>query len=326
MKNLVLNSLHSVGVTSLLRAAKKNRLTVLSLHRISDERNPFWDPIRPKTFDLLLKYVKKNYRVISLAELAQLNTVSSGKPYLILSFDDGYYDFYEHALPLLVKHGLPSNHNIVNECAERNMVVWTERLNVLFEHGMKNSMPIEIELSDRKLALSDFGNAWMPFYLETFKQLLNVPVDLREEVISDLENNLETKAERRMMNWDEIRDCSSQNVEIGSHTFSHDSLGTIADKASLEKQLLFSKEDIANKLGKPVDVLALPNGQTGKMADDVISNSDYKFVLYANDELNDLPMNGNLPLKISRINLVDEPFPHMALRMEQFHKMLRRYV
>lgn len=327
MKNLILNSLHTIGVSSLLRGRKKNQLTVLSLHRISNERNVFWNPIQPKTFNQLLTYVKKNYNVIGFEELEHIEGAKSTKPYLILSFDDGYYDFYEFALPLLVKHGLSSNHNIVNECANKNKIIWTQHLNVLFEHSIQNSIPLEIEFADRKTTLSDFGNSWMSFYLDTFKTLLNMPVSERESVMNQLQNAMGIDTSCRMMNWEEIRECNANGVEIGSHTFAHDSLGTIKDLGALEKEILTSKRETEKLLGKKVNVLALPNGQTGKQADAVISNSDYKFVLYVNDELNRMPISkDNNPIPISRVNMVDEPFPQMALRMEQFHKMLRRNV
>lgn len=327
MKNLVIHTLYAAGGTSVLRTRKKNQLTVLSLHRVSDERNSFWNPIKPKTFDQLLDYVKKNYRVIDFNDPDTIDSSSSGKPFLILSFDDGYYDFLEFALPLLVKHKLPSNHNIVNECAHRNMSIWTERLNHLFEYAMHLSVDIEVEILGKKQRLTDHGNSWMAFYLNTFKSLLNTEVEVREIVIQDLENKLQVSSSQRMMNWDEIRECNANRVQIGSHTYSHDSIGTIASIDTLRKEILGSKSDIEKELGgKSVTVLALPNGQTGTAADKVIHESDFKFVLYVNDELNQLPINRNGQTNISRINLVDEPFPQMALRIEQFHKLLRKYV
>ncbi|MFM1875603.1 MAG: hypothetical protein RL266_1340 [Bacteroidota bacterium] len=309
-----------------LRSSKRGRLTVLSLHRISDERNPFWNPIKPLTFDALLSYCKKNYQVIAFSQLACHDYSPKGKPILILSFDDGYYDFYEYALPLLVKHGLPANHNIVNECATNGMTIWTERLNLLFEEAMSQSLQLSIELPDKQIQLHDFSGSWTPFYLETFKCLLQTPNNERNKILKRLEETLGTKAFPRMMNWDEIRECQKNNVEIGSHTFSHDSLGTISDLLALHHEIVGSKKDIEKHLGNSVAVLALPNGQTGAAADEVIAGSDYDFVLYANEGLNQLRPSPEAPSKIARINLVDEPFPQMALRMEQFHNIVRRYV
>ena len=325
MKNQILNTLHAVGATSLLRARKKNQLTVLSIHRISDERNTFWNPIQPKTFDLLCQYVKKHYSVIGFDQINDLES-NSKRPYIILSFDDGYYDFYEFALPILVKHGLPSNHNIVNECANRNMTIWTERLNVLFEHTLQNNVDFTIDFGTKQTSVSMF-DGWMSFYLDTFKTLLDIPLQQRVNIIDSIQESLQVDSNRRMMNWEEIRECASNRTEIGSHTYSHDSIGTISDNGILNKEINESKAEIETKLGSAISVFALPNGQTGPAADKVISESDYKYVLYANDALNTIPLKkANGPIPINRINLVDEPFPQMALRTEMFHDLLRKYV
>ena len=300
---------------------------MLSLHRISDERNSFWNPIKPATFDKLLYYVKKNYTVIGFKDLENLASINSSRPYVILSFDDGYYDFYENALPLLIKHGLPCNHNFVNQCAENGRTIWTERLNILFDHHFKASTSLTIELDENKKSLSDFGGLWMPFYLETFKTLLNLPIDKREKALTQLEDKVDVDTSQRMMNWNEIKECANHNVEIGSHTYSHDALGTIADKSVLDKEILGSKSELESKLDLTVDILALPNGQTGKQAEEVIAKSGFKYILHVDDALNSTSISGKpAPIPISRINLVDEPFPQMALRIEQFHTKLRKYV
>lgn len=326
MKNQILNTLHAVGISSLFRSRKKNQLTVLSIHRISDERNAFWNPIKPKTFDLLCQYAKKYYNVIGFEQVGQIDQ-NSKKPYIILSFDDGYYDFYENALPILVKHGLPSNHNIVNECADKNMTIWTERLNLLFEYALQNNISLSINFEISNSSISDFNGDWMSFYLDTFKTLLNISLYKRTKIIDQIQNTLQVESTRRMMNWDEIRECASNRTEIGSHTYSHDSIGTITDKAALDREINQSKVEIESKIGSKISVFALPNGQTGPQADKVISQSDYKYVLYANDALNQLPLSTNSsPIPINRVNLVDEPFPQMALRTEMFHNLLRKYV
>jgi peptidoglycan/xylan/chitin deacetylase (PgdA/CDA1 family) len=328
LKDLLLNSAYHLGVASLLRHRKPGQLTVLSIHRISDERNAFWNPIRPAAFDRLLGYVKKNYHVTDFNGLENGNDQRNGKPLLILSFDDGYHDFYEHALPLLQKHGLVCNHNIVNDCANSGTVIWTHRLNLVFEHCSTNSVPLNIRLPSELMTLSDHGNNWMSFYLAAFRQMLNLPKNVRNNLLRALEQEHSIESECRMMNWGQIRECAANGVQIGSHTYSHDSLSTIGERSILEHEILASKTEMGKELGASVNVFALPNGQTGQLADEVIAGSGFGFVLYANDDLNPLPLpaGGSTPVKISRINLVDEPFPQIALRTEQFHTRLRAYV
>jgi len=325
LKNLLLNSAYHLGAASLLRKGKHLQLTVLSIHRISDERNIFWNPITPASFNRLLFYVKKHYNIIVFNDLQDAQ--QSKKPLLVLSFDDGYYDFYEFALPLLKKHQLSCNHNIVNDCANHGTTIWTQRLNVIFEHCIQHVVLPTIELKDEELRLEGFNNNWMEFYLTVFKKLLKEPKHFRTELLNKLENQLSINSSFRMMNWNEIRECAANGVEVGNHTYNHDALSTIADRKTLEHEIVTSKLEMEKELAQAVNVLALPNGQTSNLADEVISNSNHKFVLYVDNALNLLPFkteNDN-SVKISRINLVDEPFPQIALRTEQFHTKLRKY-
>lgn len=325
MKNLVLNTLHAVGLTSILRMKKANRLTVLSLHRISDERNFFWDPISPKAFDQLLGYVKCHYQVVTFSDLLDDTNLNGSKPLMILSFDDGYYDFYENALPLLTKHGLSANHNVVNACCEKGHVIWTERLNGVFQFAMQEKVDLAVEFPSQKIALRRFAGNWMQFYLATFKELLNQPLSPRLEVITNMEQQIDYRHKVKMMNWEEVKECSQNGVEIGSHTMNHDVISTLDDKAILKHELIDSKNDLEQKLDVPIQVLALPNGQVGKSAHEVFRESGYKFVLHVDDR--SMPIS-EINTKagysdISRINLINEPYPQMCLRSEQFHSIIR---
>src|SRR5258705_10541707 len=106
IKKIGLNIFNAVGGTRILRTQKKNKITVLNLPRITPEQDFFFKPITPAHFESLLKYVAKHYNVITIGEIHSLQTARERKqkPYLILSFDDGYYDFMEYALPLLIKY------------------------------------------------------------------------------------------------------------------------------------------------------------------------------------------------------------------------------
>lgn len=325
IRDNVFKLLYSLGVPTFLRFGKSNQLTILSLHRISPERDFFFDPIDPAVFDKLLGYVKSKYEVISFQELTEL-TKFPNKPLLILSFDDGYFDFYEYALPILKKHNLPSNHNIVNECASFNSLIWTQRLNYVFNYAKNNQLDLTVEVDAKMRKLSDFGNNWQVFYLQIFKQLLNLPRQARNEIIEGLENKHSVKAEYRMMNWEEIKDCSVNNVEIGSHTYSHDVLSTIEDPMLLIHEIEGSKKEIEEKIKKSVSIIALPNGQGTQNVNEVIRKSGFQYLLYVNDQTNKLQLNlgANQFQTLNRINLLNENYPEMVLRSELFHQKMRK--
>lgn len=67
--------------------------------------------IAPDRFAEQLEYLKANrYRVLRLSELAEFLDGHRPLPAraVVLTFDDGHLSFYQHAFPLLKKHGFPA--------------------------------------------------------------------------------------------------------------------------------------------------------------------------------------------------------------------------
>lgn len=309
-----------------LRLTKRGQITILSLHRISNERDFFFQPIKPDVFENLVKYISNHYRIISFDEIAdEMRKV--GKPLLMLSFDDGYYDFYEHALPILVKYKLPSNHNIVVECADNNAVIWTQRLNHVFNYCKNNNIELSFQTHNFDENIKSFANNWIGFYIKVFRFLLKLEKSERLSILREKENQYSTAAVCRMMNWQEIEECSRSGVEIGSHTYTHDSMPTITDDKILAFEIYESKIAIEKRLQKSVRIIALPNGQGFQKIDDFVCKSGFQYLLYVNDGINDLRKFTNPDLVVlDRINLIDESLPEMILRTELFQTKLRKYV
>ncbi|MFZ5892887.1 MAG: polysaccharide deacetylase family protein [Myxococcota bacterium] len=82
---------------------------ILMYHRVT--RLPKYDQltVTPERFDEQLTALKANYRVVSLAQA--LNELEGGPPQaptVVVTFDDGYRDNLEHALPILQRHNIPA--------------------------------------------------------------------------------------------------------------------------------------------------------------------------------------------------------------------------
>lgn len=85
------------------------RLSVLIFHRVLPQPDPlFPDEIDAARFDAILGWLRSWFNVLPLDEAAQrLKDGSLPARAAALSFDDGYADNHDIALPLLQKHGLP---------------------------------------------------------------------------------------------------------------------------------------------------------------------------------------------------------------------------
>ena len=124
-------TLHFFGPVSRLRKSQGLRIPILMYHSISDEPESghpyFWINSSPDRFAQHMKYLHNNdYQIIGLSQAVELirspgapsgpdmgaggrNSQQVPQPiqpkYVVLTFDDGYLDFYTRAFPVLQSYG-----------------------------------------------------------------------------------------------------------------------------------------------------------------------------------------------------------------------------
>lgn len=100
----------------------KDRVVVLTYHHISTK--PLSSiTIKPGRFEADLKMLKEdNFNVISLRDAIESISGNANLPpnAVVITFDDGYKSFYEHAYPLLKKYNMPATSFVITS--------WTEGL------------------------------------------------------------------------------------------------------------------------------------------------------------------------------------------------------
>ena len=100
------------------RTAK--RIPILMYHSITSQttkRHPYYEiNIAPTRFDAQMRFLRENgYSALTLAEAARhLMTGRVPRRSVVITFDDGFRDFYEHGLPILTKYGLTATMFVVS--------------------------------------------------------------------------------------------------------------------------------------------------------------------------------------------------------------------
>ncbi|MEO6562308.1 MAG: polysaccharide deacetylase family protein, partial [Nitrosospira sp.] len=87
-----------------------SRLSILIYHRVLPQQDPlFPDEGDAETFDQQMRQIAACFRVIPLRDAVQgLRQGKLPSRAACITFDDGYADNAEIALPILQKHGIPA--------------------------------------------------------------------------------------------------------------------------------------------------------------------------------------------------------------------------
>jgi peptidoglycan/xylan/chitin deacetylase (PgdA/CDA1 family) len=144
LKDLVRRVLYASGALPLYHRVRNARsLTVVMFHRTLSADDPRWDTcdpdytLRRDVFARSLEFFRRHYNVVTLQQV--LDARRDGTPLppraMLLTFDDGWADNVDHALPELQRAGLPALMFVVADAVGRSQPFWQERLIAAWRRG-----------------------------------------------------------------------------------------------------------------------------------------------------------------------------------------------
>jgi len=274
-----LDLLQKAGVFEIAHKLSPNFLTVLNYHRIDDPFREGFDTFRsnvsatPADFAQQMDYVSKRYNVISGAELAEcVKKNRKFPPYAaMITFDDGYYDNFTNAYPILKARNLPAIIFLATDYIGEKKPFYWDLVAYCFHHTIKTQTELP-HLGLQSWADESSQNRVMQNWIaalkkmsDTEKQVLvgRLPEILNVTVHQDAFANV-------MMSWSHAKELSENGIEMGGHTASHPILTRVSpDAASAE--LVRSKQRIEEAIGKRVLSFAYPNGQSDDFTPDLMN-------------------------------------------------------
>jgi peptidoglycan/xylan/chitin deacetylase (PgdA/CDA1 family) len=186
-----------------------------------------------------------------------------------LTFDDGYRDNLELAIPLLRRLGLPATFFLVPGLLSRTVEPWWETLSWAFARRTRQRLTWERERVD-----GDAPHGWGAAFERIVEELKRRPEQARTGAVDGIVHQLEpagSRSERAaFIDWDGARRLVADGFTVGSHTLTH----TILSRESPERQrheLAESRRLLEDRLGVTVDVVAYPNGRRQDFAADTVA-------------------------------------------------------
>jgi peptidoglycan/xylan/chitin deacetylase (PgdA/CDA1 family) len=263
-----LEALYFSGAHVLLRPILSGVGTVFTLHQVRPARSGDFQPNRhlevtPDFLRAVLHHLKsQDIDIVTLDEVHhRLTSRKFARRFAAFTFDDGYRDNRDFALPVLREFAAPFTVFVASDFAEGTGRLWW----VALERAIAKSAMIEVTMGGNavgldtstasgKQAVFDHLHDWMRGLQEH---------DLRREIGAlCARHGMDEAAICRdlCMSWDELKMFAGDPlVAIGAHTVSHCNLARHSEVTARE-EMTFSRARIEEKLQRDVFHFAYPYG------------------------------------------------------------------
>jgi peptidoglycan/xylan/chitin deacetylase (PgdA/CDA1 family) len=264
IKNLTKRALLDTGVLRLAAKLRGKGAAILMYHSVMEDPDREEDSLggiihSREAFQAQMEMLAKKFRPVPLEQFGRFIKGEGELPQraVVVTFDDGYTDNYETAMPILDRVGIPATFYVTVDCVENRRLPWPSRLRFSFRTTVKKSWSDE---SGTVWNLeSDEGREQA--YLKTCDRVCQLSGAALENVVRSIEEELDAKLPddrgRLMMTWEQVRALSRNGHMVGSHTMTHPNLAFLSvEEARFE--LVQSKTQMEQHLDRRVEHFSYP--------------------------------------------------------------------
>ena len=264
-----LGALYFSGAHYLLRPIFAGVGTIFMLHNVRPRRNAAFQPNRhlevaPEFLRAMLTHLRsRDVDIITMDELhRRLTERDFSRRFACFTFDDGYRDNRDFALPVMREFEAPFTVYVASDFAEGIGLLWW----ITLEMVIAKASTIEVDIAGVATRLDTSTPAAKEAAFERLHDWLRgLPGagDLPREMgaLCARYGVDETAACREFcMSWDELKSFANDPlISIGAHSVTHCNLAR-QPKEIASQEMATSRERIENVLQRPVVHLAYPYG------------------------------------------------------------------
>ena len=223
-------------------------------------------------FEEMIENLTLRFKPISLDYL--VSTLQDEKPLeedsLVITFDDGYLNNYQYAMPILKKYDIRATLFIATGFINTNKMLPMDRIDYALRNTRKKHYLSNL-LDNKNYSIEDREDKARVNILlgnkikGVFSKDLNAIFD---QLYNELGVVEESNTNRLMLNWKEVNEMISNNIDIGSHAVSHVCLTRIPDNQAIA-ELEESRKTIFSNTSYTANHFAFPNGMKEDFNDEL---------------------------------------------------------
>lgn len=253
-KLAVLRIARSTGVTGLVIGTKwrRNRLLILAYHGTSIDDEHRWDPglyIPPSTLRARLETIRA-LRCNVLPLDTALRLLYSGElppASTVLTFDDGPYDFYSQAYPIIRSYGFPVTVYLTTYHAGFQRPVYDVMVRYLLWKSRRSTLRWpEVLGPDNEVPVAGSDLASLAARLQRYPGQHSLSATGKDALLSRLAELLDVDYDAilrqrilHIMSFDEMHELAAAGVDFQLHTHRH---GVSRYKAVFQREIADNRE------------------------------------------------------------------------------------
>lgn len=251
-----------------LASAARGRGVILTLHHVRPRKNRDFAPnqlleITPEYLDRLLTLVRElGFDVIPLSAVPErLRLAGQRRPFVALTFDDGYRDNVEHAFPVLRRHEAPWTLFVTVDYANGGGQLWWLELEEAIRRLKRVSIAIDGTILDFPCGTPNEKHA---AFKALYWRLRSGPEHRLRAATRELAAQAGIDGSELVralcLGWDELRTLAREpDVTIGAHTITHPMLAK-HDEETARREIAVGRDLIQSELGVSVRHFSYPVG------------------------------------------------------------------
>ena len=270
------------GLERIRRASQRLRrhyftpaAVILMYHRIVDLAvDPYGIVVSPSHFAQHLEYIRQTCHPMRLLDLIEaMRNHSLPKRAVVLTFDDGYADFFSIANPLLAGAQIPATVFVASGYTDSQQCFWSDELTrvLLLSERLPSSLRLSVRGVDYRWALTSPGERQVA-HSAIYDLLLPLPPAEQSSVLECLKSwagiaNSGCAEDRAMTSTELIQLAQSGLVELGAHTVNHPVLSALSGDDQCA-EIVECRRKLESVIGSPILTFAYPHGTLKDFTDE----------------------------------------------------------